>query len=312
MNKRKFLVAMLTTISMFFMVAGGVGLANLLYGTNLSEDVVKLLDSPVTDKVNILVLGFDIDRIRSDVMMLVSVDPKQNTVKVVSIPRDTRVKIKEGKYDKINHTMGYKNPEELVIRVVKEVTGMPINYYCEIDFVGFREVIDILGGVDFDVPVNMHYEDPAQGLKIHVNKGFQHLGGNDAEGVVRFRHTYVNGDEGRIAVQQDFMKALFQQKLNPVYITKAPELLDQIYGHVKTNFSAANALSYMGMLKTLTPESLATFQLPGEARYMNNLWYYIYDAEETKRLVREEFGYENGAEVTPAPTISPIPASTNP
>lgn len=310
MNQKKFFFAMLATLLVFMTVAGGVGLAKFMYRTSLSEEVIKHLDKPVTDKVNILLLGLDKGQMRSDVMMIVSLDPKRNVINVMSIPRDTRVKVSESRYDKINHTLGYKNPEELVIRVVKEITGMPINYYCEVDFMGFRNVIDILGGVYFDVPVNMHYEDPAQDLKIHVNKGYQLLDGYNAEGVVRFRHTYVNGDEGRIAVQQDFLKALFAQKLTPQYIAKAPQMLDEIYKHVKTNFTVAQALQYVGMLNKLTPESLSTFQLPGEPKYMNSLWYYIYDQTKVTQLVYEEFGYLNGVEVTP-PNKSPLP-SANP
>jgi len=223
--------------------------------------------------------------------MVVSVDPDENTVKVLSIPRDTRVQYSESRYDKINHSMGYKNPEETIIRLVKQVTGMPIHYYCEVDFMGFRNVIDILGGVEYDVPINMHYDDPAQDLHIHVNKGLQVLDGKDAEGVVRFRNTYANGDYDRINLQQDFLRELFKQKLQAKYIKKAPAIINEIYEHVTTNFSVADATKYLGMLKRMTPDSLQTYTLPGNSQYISGISYFVYDMQETKKLVLHEMGY---------------------
>ncbi len=291
MNVKKFFISMLVTVLVVFVVYGGLQTAEFMFGTNLSDEIAKLLDKPAGEKVNVLLMGLDKDRTRSDVLMVVSVDPELNQVNILSIPRDTRAQYSETRYDKINHAMGYKNPEETVIRLVKQITGMPIHYYCEVDFMGFRDVIDILGGVEFDVPVNMHYDDPAQDLHIHVDKGLQLLDGKAAEGVVRFRNTYANGDHDRIPVQQNFLHALFEQKLQPKYISKAPALVKEIYEHVKTNFSVADATGYLKMLKKMTPESLQTYTLPGDAQYISGVSYFIYDTQETKQLILEKFGY---------------------
>lgn len=291
MNKKKFFLSMLITILVVAVVGGGLAAANFLFGTSLSDEIAKYLDKTTTDKVNVLLMGLDEEKIHADVIMVVSVDPEENTVNVLSIPRDTRVQYSESKYDKINHAMGYKNPEETIIRLVKQVTGMPIHYYCEVDFEGFRNVIDILGGVEFDVPINMNYDDPAQNLHIHVNKGLQTLDGYNAEGVVRFRNTYVNGDVDRISLQQDFLMALFEQKLQPEYIAKAPSIIKEIYKHVKTNFSVADASKYLGMLKKLTSESMHTYTLPGHGQYISKVSYYVYDEAATKEMILTGFGY---------------------
>ena len=291
MNKKKFFVSMFVTFLVVIFVAGGLFAANFLFGTSLSDTISSIFDRSKTGKINVLLLGVDKDKTRSDVMMVVSVDPEFNTIKVLSIPRDTRVKVSETKHDKINHSMGYKNPEEMVIKMVKQVTGMPIHYYCEISFEGFRNIIDILGGVEFDVPVDMHYEDPAQDLYIHVNKGKQVLNGKDAEGVVRFRKSYATGDLGRINTQQDFLKALFEQKLQPQYIAKAPSIIKEVYEHVKTNLSVADALKYVKMLKKMDANSLSVHMLPGNSRTISGVSYFIYDEAKTKQLVLEEFGY---------------------
>lgn len=307
MNKKKFFLSMLITILVVAMVGGGLVTANFFFGTNLSEEIAKYLDKTTTDKVNVLLMGLDKDKTRADVIMVVSVDPEENTVNVLSIPRDTRVQYSESKFDKINHAMGYKNPEERIITLVKQVTGMPIHYYCEVDFEGFRNVIDILGGVEYDVPINMHYDDPAQNLHIHVNKGLQVLNGKDAEGVVRYRATYVNGDNDRIALQQDFLKEMFAQKLQPEYITKAPAIIKEIYAHVKTNFSVADATKYLGLLKKMTPESLSTHMLPGVGKYIGKVSYFVYDPEETYQLILTQFGYpeEEAARLKASASASP-------
>lgn len=291
MNKRKFFASMLVTVLVVAVIAAGLWVAKLVFGTNLAESIANLLDKPATDKINVLLLGLDKDKTRADVIMVVSVDPERNRVDILSIPRDTRVQHSGGHYDKINHSMGYKNPEETTINMVKQVTGMPIHYYCEVDFEGFRNVIDILGGVEFDVPVNMHYEDPEQDLYIHVNKGWQVLDGKSAEGVVRFRATYAGGDNDRIPVQQNFIHALFEQKLKPQYIVKAPSLISEIYNNVTTNFTVAKATGYVKMLKQLNAESLKTHMLPGSGQYIGDVSYYVYDKEATKKLISEEFGY---------------------
>ncbi|MBR5236614.1 MAG: LCP family protein [Clostridia bacterium] len=291
MNAKKFFLSMIVTVLVVLTTVGGLATANFIFGTNLSSEIAKYLDKAKGDKVNVLLLGLDEDRVRADVIMVVSVDPKMKKVNVLSIPRDTRAQFSAGRYDKINHAMGYKNPEEKIISLVRQITGMPIHYYCEVSFEGFRNVIDILGGVEFDVPINMHYDDPVQNLHIHVNKGLQVLNGKDAEGVVRYRATYAAGDLQRISLQQDFLMALFEQKLKPSYISKAPKLIKEIYENVTTNLSVADATKYVGMLKKLNSESLSTHMLPGASSYINGASYYIYNPQETYQLILNEFGY---------------------
>lgn len=311
MNIKKFMLALLVTVLAFCTVAGGYTLANFLNGTSLSGEISQHLDKPVGDKFNILLMGLDEDKTRADTIMIVSVDPKENTVKLLSVPRDTQIQV-NGSIIKINATMGYQRKEELMIQVLRELTGMPIHYYAEIDFDGFKEVVDILGGVDYNVPFDMNYDDPTQNLHIHLKAGMQHLDGQAAHDFVRFRHNnggsapgdYALGDPGRIKAQQAFLKELVRQKLQPQYITKAPELINEIYKYVKTNFSIADALRYAGMLTKIDADTFQTFMLPGESVYEHSLWYHKHDPEETEELVRTEFGYVDGAAVSLPPKAS--------
>ena len=288
MNRKKFLNSFLLTVLALIMIIAGLSAAR--GGLSLSG-VAQLLGGAPTEKINILVMGLDKEARRADVVMVVGLDPKKDKISILSVPRDTRVKVSSTRYDKINHTMGYSNPEETIISSVEKLTGMPINYYCEITFEGFRRFIDELGGVEFDVPVNMHYEDPTQDLYIHINKGLQVLDGKQAEGVVRFRDTYARADLQRIEVQQDFLMALFEQKLNAGIIRKAPGIIEIMYEEVKTDVPWDLALRYVGMLSGLDKDSLSTFTLPGEPRTMGGVSYVVPDEEKIKQLILTEFGY---------------------
>ncbi len=288
MNKKKYLTSFIITILAFCMILGGLLAATGGFSIN---GVSRLLGGGIAEKSNILVMGLDKEAKRADVIMVVGVDPERNTVSVLSIPRDTRVEVSPGRHDKINHTMGYKNPEETIIKSVENLTGIPIDYYCEITFEGFRNFIDILGGVEFDVPVDMHYEDPYQDLYIHVNKGLQVLNGEQAEGVVRFRNTYSRADLQRIEVQQNFLMALFEQKLSAKYIFKAPAIIEEMYESVNTNLSLRNALRYVGVLRDLNSESLSTYTLPGNPQMIGGVSYVVADKNKLADIVLTAFGY---------------------
>ena len=209
MNKRKFILSLVITLAVLAIIF----VVFQLFSSNTGFQ--DALDSSGSGKINVLVVGVDKDGTRSDVNMLFSLDPKEKTVNLMSIPRDTRVEFKKGSHGKINACIGKQNGEELLIETVKDLTGMPIHNFCKVNFEGLRNIIDILGGVEFDVPMDMDYDDPAQDLHIHLKKGKQTLNGADAEGLLRFRKGYATGDLGRIDMQQAFLKELINQKLSP-------------------------------------------------------------------------------------------------
>lgn len=310
MNKKHFVLGMTVTILSLLIIWGGWSMARMLLRTSLGGDALSALDKVGGKQVNFLCMGLDEDKIRADTIMLVSVEPKAGTIKLLSIPRDTQVQV-NGKTIKINSTMSYERREELMIEKVREITGLPVHYYAEVDFDGLKKVVDVLGGVDYEVPDDLRYDDPVQNLHINLKKGMQHLDGQKAHDLLRFRHSNdgvpnpksyaTGGDDGRIRTQQAFLKALAEQKLKPQYITKVPQLLDEIYKYVKTNLSVADALSYAGMLNKLNAESFQTYTLPGEDKYTGGLWYFIYDPQKTKTLIDDVF-LGNGA--TASPTAS--------
>ena len=334
MNIKKFIVIVVTAFLAFTSINLGIYYGKISRMTTLNDDIANLLDKPPMEgKLNMLLLGVDEGGNRSDTIMIVSADNVKKDIKLLSIPRDTKITLNTGKVMKINACMGMKNREQFMIETIKTITKMPIHYYCEINFDGFKEIIDILGGVDYNVPFDMDYDDPAQDLHIHLKAGQQHLDGQAAHDFVRFRHNnkgaevyapgeYYKGDIGRISAQQAFLSELFRQKMQPQYILKAPELINAAYKYVRTNFTVKTAVEFISMLKSTETTELETFLLPGGSRYENNVSYYIYSPSETKKLVLEEFGYpEDEAKAleqqradtsdAPAQSASPIPAPSS-
>lgn len=304
-NKKRIVAIILLVVLAVCSVTLGIQYGKLSYMTSLGSAEKILDEPPARGKVNILLLGVDEEGVRADTIMVVSVDNVNKSIKLLSIPRDTRVTLNTGKKIKINACLGYESRETMMIGAIRAITGMPIHHYCEIDFDGFIEIIDILDGVDYDVPYDMDYDDPVQDLHIHLKAGMQHLDGQDAHDFVRFRHNnrgsdvyapgeYALGDIGRISAQQNFIKELFRQKMQPQYLLKVTELLDAGYKYVKTDFSIATALKLISIIKSAETTNMETFTLPGEGQYINNVSYYLYSPAATRELVRTEFGYEDG------------------
>ena len=157
----------------------------------------------------ILVSGVDDGNGGSDTNILMAVDTVNGYVYGASIPRDSKAII-GGKAHKINYAYN-KGGTELLADTVSEQLGIPVDYTVCVNLQGFTALVDAIGGVDFEVPINMDYDDPIQGLSIHFKKGMQHLSGADALRVVRFRHNndgtgYGSEDLGRMSTQQNFLK----------------------------------------------------------------------------------------------------------
>ena len=288
-------------ISLVVLIAGFVavlsfGDCNRTPDDTLPADEALVPIDPETGKVNILVVGLDKDGYRTDTIIIASCDLDNDCVNMLSIPRDTRMYV-GGHYQKINAAYAIRQDGKMkgisgTIEAVTRLTGIPIHHYVVFECNTFREFIDALDGVDFDVPQNMNYDDPAQDLHIHLKKGFQHLDGDKAEQLVRFRR-YPTGDIKRVEVQQDFLKALAEQKINLSIIAKLPELFEVWTKNIKMSFTAGDVVKYSANLKKLKSENIKAYLLPGVAdseHYGASYW--IADIEEIKTLVNDTFGYD--------------------
>lgn len=325
-SKARIFAAAFCIIAVAFVLV--LGFNSVLFPMN--DEYTEPVDK-ASGKVNVLVLGVDADGLRTDTIILASYDLDNNKINMLSIPRDTRMYIGK-KYQKINaaHSLTQngkiKGPQG-TIEAVTRLTGVPINYYVEFSTSAFRKMIDALGGVEFDVPQRMHYTDSSQGLYIDLQPGVQILDGDKAEQLVRFRK-YPRGDIARVEVQQSFVKAVAEQKLNVEILTKLPDIYEVLQSDIKTNFTVLDIMKYVPNLKELTSENVQFFQLPGEfsgAGYSASYW--LADIESLKTLITDTFGYdatyittgiagkqysgEDRIKSSPAPTADTTPKPTS-
>lgn len=177
---------------------------------------------------------------RSDTMMLCKVNFDDGTIRMLSLPRDSIVKIR-GKNDKLTHAHSYGGPA-LTLKAVRDWLKLDVRYYVRVDYKAVEELVGIVGGVEFDVPINMKYDDPTKGNELHINikKGKQTITKDNVIGLLRFRKGYNDGkygvqDYGRQKTQQDFMKALAKKMLRPENILKIGSIWNTINKNVKTN-----------------------------------------------------------------------------
>lgn len=266
--------------------------ANMPDGTT-DEDIVGLDEVEKSQAYNILLLGVDVEAKLTDVMMLCQIDPVDHEANILSIPRDTKVSI-NGRTMKINASFSHGGVEQ-VIKSVKNLTGLPVHHYILINTEAFRDTIDALGGVDFNVPQDMDYEDPLQGLYIHLKKGYQHLDGDKAEQLVRFRR-YTNGDIDRIKVQQDFMMALIDQKLSATYVVKIPDVYSIVAKNTSTDMLGKEMLSAGKQLLAIKKENFNSFTVPGEGTYVGEVSYYVHYENQLKTLIEENFKQKEATE----------------
>ena len=233
----------------------------------------------------ILVSGVDDGNGGSDTNILMAVDTVNGYVYGASIPRDSKAII-GGKAHKINYAYN-KGGTELLADTVSEQLGIPVDYTVCVNLQGFTALVDAIGGVDFEVPINMDYDDPIQGLSIHFRKGMQHLSGADALRVVRFRHNsdgtgYGSEDLGRMQTQQKFLKAVAKKMLSFENLISNPRKYAEIFGqYVDTDLSVTD-LAWFGMqVLGMGVDKIDFSTLPNEWKSP-----YIYlDPDETLALV---------------------------
>lgn len=285
---RRVIAGALCICAIFLGISFSKGYINpIISNLNKSKSVTKTQNG----RINALVVATDKSGLRTDTIMLASIDTKRKLVNVMSIPRDTRVTIGNSKNNKINAV--YASAKEgkridALIDKIHELTGLPINYYAVIHPDGFKKVIDVLGGVYIDVPQRMKYTDPYQDLYIDLYPGYQLLDGNKAEQFTRFR-SYPTGDLGRIEAQQMFIRELFKQKVNPELILKADDLYKEITKHLDTNVTIADVPVFLSAISSFNTDAIRTFEMPNVPYNINGASYVICNVKATKELIIKEF-----------------------
>jgi len=279
-------------------------------GSNLKDAAsVTGMFTGVPEHTNFLILGTDEDGTRTDVMMAGTFNSKDETISLISMPRDTYTVMPEVrrniltehnvwppapssgvmKLNAVHHYASEKYGAEFAVKQVEEILGIEIQYYVKIDLEAFRFIVDEIDGVEFDVPRRMYYSDPLQGLSIDLQPGLQTLTGKQAEGLVRFR-SYANGDLDRAVVQQAFIKALATQLLQKdKFLSNAPAMMETLVTYVQTNFNPVDLPKYLTYAKGLNTDSIFTYTLPGVPDDSSGTSYFLHDAAATAELAAQVF-----------------------
>ncbi len=246
-----------------------------------------------SNRINVLVVG--LEHVRTDTIMVASYDRKNKIANIISIPRDTLYERPGYKSNglKINAVYQDENIDGL-IDAVHKILNIRIDKYVTVDYKAVIEGIDVLGGVEIDVPFHMKYTDPSDNppLIIDIPKGRRLLDGKTSLKFLRFRKgdlgyaNYPNGDIGRIEAQQIFVKEAVKKLLS----LKLPNFINSVYPYVKTNFSTTQLLAFASELIGFSAENLNTDVLPGTGKYIGDVSFYVPKNEEIVKLIYTMYG----------------------
>ena len=302
-KKSKFPVVLLILL---FLILGAIVAQNALFRPpEIVETQTVEADSPKTSSKHLasnskrkdgvytfMIIGMDKVAYNTDTIMVGRMDTINHSVEIVNIPRDTYVNVRT-KIKKINSIYPYavtkgENGVKNLRRGIEKLVGFPIDSYAFIDIVAAAKIVDTVGGVDFDVPVNMHYDDPGQDLHIDIDKGMQHLDGEDFVKVMRFRNTYQQGDLDRIKVQQDLLSALSDKLLSAGNIKNIDELLNIYDKYVETNLTKNNLYFYLQQFLLMDSESVHFQMMPNTPSMVDELSYVFINEEEWLKMVNDK------------------------
>lgn len=256
--------------------------------------------------INVAVLGTDEDGYRADVNLLASFNTTTKELHLISVPRDTCVTMTDEmiafleknnayvpqqngvygqcKLTEVHAYAGKGNRCAFSVAMMEEILGVEIDYYVKVDLDAFKEIVDAVGGVDFYVPQDMYWDmRDTGGPLINLQEGMQHLDGEKAEQLVRFRDGYAQKDLKRIEVQRDFIQALIQKICSSETLMKnLNNLVQVVLDCTESNITVTEALKYVKYVKDFDPDKITSDTIP----YASDPGSYFYmDEEGTKELI---------------------------
>jgi len=267
------------------------------HGKDLIDTLSYLSGSQeASEPVNILVLGND-NSTNTDTVILVNYEPISAQLNLLSIPRDTKVTLKDSP-TKISRLYGQGGPE-LVVEKVKELLKVDINYYVCFDMENVKRFVDLLGGVEFEVESDMKYDDPLQDLHINFKKGKYHLSGDEVVQFLRYRMSndhimkdavsYDGSDFRRIESQQRMLRELISQKIDIKYISKINEIVNMAIEGVETDIKVNELLNIFKNISKLNPGDVNMFILPFKNEEADGEFYVLMNEEEAKEIIYAYF-----------------------
>lgn len=331
-KKKKTWKKVVLVILLVLLVAGGIFAYKVNQNGGGTSGMLATVLNTKKDlsEIKVLLLGISTDQDNvelTDTIIVASYNPNTQKATLLSIPRDTytgKNTARATAYEKINALYGRKHRPDETLKAVNDITGLGIEYYVVVKTEALIKLVDVIGGVTFNVPIDMDYDDTSQDLHIHLKAGEQLLDGDKAEQLVRFRHNnadkygrmtsypaeYGDNDLGRMRTQREFIMQVVKQTAKPENIFKLGEILDVAKENVITNIDFNVAKDYIPYIVEFNTENILTETLPGEVPSLNktnNVSIFVYDKAATKALIQELFydrdmveteGTEEGAENT--------------
>ena len=248
-----------------------------------AEALPSLGDAKV---LRILVMGCDAAERLTDSIFILALQVESGEVGVVQIPRDTYARYTERDYKKINGAWSRLGPSA-IRGFYASALGVALDGFVVLNLSDLRGMVDAVGGVDVEIPMDMDYSDPAQKLEIHLKAGQVHLDGKGAEQFVRYRSGYANADLGRLDAQKLFMEA-FAKRVQSLRPSQVWRMLAASLTALQTDLSLPAIFRTVSAFDTSSAESIRFVTLPGQALQGNSgAWYYSLNREGALRVCEE-------------------------
>jgi LCP family protein required for cell wall assembly len=303
-KKKRPILRRILALALLLLLGVGVYLGYVFFQTlqaanesydDLGRDKSKLRENAVSisnDPVSILLLGVENYSSggtggRSDTLMVATFNPEDQTMKLLSIPRDTRVEIPDEGEDKINHSFS-KGGKELTIETVEDFLDIPIDYYATVNFDGFKNIVDIVGGITVDVPFDfVQNSDDPKAEKLEFYEGPMELDGRYALAYARMRKADPTQDIGRNERQQEVVKAIINEIASAGTLFKVDKLTDEVGKNVETNMKVSELLGFYQKYSDFSTNKIETLKLDGAGEYIGGISYWIPEDESVDEVQNE-------------------------
>ena len=263
---------------------------------NDEKDVDEEDNGSKLEILNIMIFGVDQGKALSDVNMILRLNPRTNTIRLVSVPRDTYINLKEPRFaewkvknkiqsNALKLTQVHSRTGSIAtIDLIETMFDVPIDYYVKLNLDGFKQIINTIGGIEIDVPRDMYHSDPEQDLYINLKKGVQVLNGEEAEQFVRYRDD-IQADIGRIEMQQLLIKELAKKVLKERNLIVLTKLTYDVFQYVETDFPITKIPKYVPLAMKVDVDQINMQTLVGDGEKIRG--YYILDENEGKKIMME-------------------------
>lgn len=235
------------------------------------------------EPISILLMGVDErsnDQGRSDTMIMITLNPSDESMYMFNLPRDTRTEIiGRGTIEKMNHAYAYGGVE-MTMDTVENFLDVPIDYYFKVNMEAFKDVVSALGGVTVDNPLSFNYDG------YSFPKGELELNAQEALAFSRMRYEDPKGDLGRNDRQREVIKAIINEGASVGSFNKVGNLLDAVGSNVKTNMTFEEMNEIFKNYRSAR-NNMNTFEIEGHGRMIDNLWYYIVSDQERQSITQK-------------------------